>query len=82
MGSKRGWGPGCGPEFGCSAALGLEREAVGGKREGSRPSGMEQLQEDMELEEGELRLELKLEQIVLSHPRQERVSRKCQLLER
>lgn len=55
---------------------------MGGKREGSRPSGMEQLQEDMELEEGEPRLELKLEQIVLSHPRQERVSRKCQLLER
>lgn len=43
---------------------------------------MEQLQEDMELEEGKQRLEEKLEQIGLSHPRQERVSRKCQVLER
>lgn len=82
LGSKRGWRPGCGPEFGCSAAQGLEREAVGGQGEGSRPSGMEQLQEDMELEEDEQRLEEKLEQIRLSHPGQERVPRKCQVLER
>lgn len=53
-----------------------------GQGEGSRPSGMEQLQEDMELEEDEQRLEEKLEQIRLSHPGQERVSRKCQVLER
>lgn len=55
---------------------------MGGQGEGSRPSGMEQLQEDMELEEDEQRLEEKLEQIRLSHPGQERVSRKCQVLER
>lgn len=45
--------PGRGPEFlSAAAALGLVRGAGGREREGSRPGGVEQQQEALELEEG------------------------------
>ena len=51
--SNRAADTGCGSEFpGTAAAMGLLRGAEGREREGSWPGGMEQQQEDLELEEG------------------------------
>lgn len=51
--SNRAADTGCGSEFpGTAAATGLLRGAEGREREGSWPGGMEQQQEDLELEEG------------------------------
>lgn len=57
------------------------RGAVGGEQEGGRPAGVAQRQEDVALEQGEQRQAEKPEQTGFFHPRQERVSRKCRVLE-